>query len=1212
MALTPVTTETIIARNFAGLFGKILGFSSMNTEVAKAGLDTDAYLNVLFLNNFSNATSEVIANLLVTNTGITDPQTVADATAYVIWVLDTNIGYNGGKQFLGAAIDDILDELRLLEGGTNEEYGAIATAWNEGITAAETYAQTPSNTDTTFDLSDTTDPVATAPDAVSYAENQAADAVLATVSATDDVGVTGFEITTGNDDGLFAISATGEITLTEAGLASAANDFETTPNTFTLGVVASDEKGNKSAAVDVVFNVTDVDDVAPALATVNPAVVAGTSVFLNYDEALNTSKLPLGTDFTVIAGGTTAITVNSVTVSGSTVTLGLASAPSGAVTISYTPNADANKALQDAAGNKSAALTSQAAVADTTAPTLASSTPADNATAVAVADNVVLTFSETVKAGTGNIVLTNSADSTDTRTIDVTSSQVTFSGSTVTINPTADLKAATNYTVTLASGVIKDIAGNSFAGVSGSNLDFTTVGAATTGQTFTLTGATDVINSTGGTLKGSAGTLDNSGNDTIIGDLSATPSTIIASDQIDGGTGTDVYKIFGAFTAGTSVTGVVTNVETLYVSTVADADQNFSSLAKAGTGISSIQIADASLLGTGATRTITTTTGQALSLSTGASNTHTADDVTWAAPNADTSLNLTLNGYQGGVGATPVALTVTSTGATTQNIASTGAANKVSTLTLGAITNKLVVTGDKALTVSANLVSSGGATLLKTIDASSTTGGVKIKLAATADAALTFTGGSGDDAITLADNNLGSLTSGTQLDGGEGANDKLGIFDTALTTAELTAINATKNFEVLGLNAALPLDASQLSTIKKFSLDTDAIQSIIKMKTGSEITLPVAHAATLATSGDTGVNDLKLNIGTATTTGITSGGVLTITQPTVALTSNGTNAAVNSIAVANADNSVYTITGSNDLTFSQALAGTSTGSKIDASAFTGKLVVTGSALSDVLIGGSGADTLTAGTNTAAATAVTAVAQVGTITFAGTDNDATAETLVTTITDAGGTSTFITTVLANGNATDVGTTVSAVTGSVTGTSSQVYTVTEAAGVVTITANTPGIAFTAVTAASSGDDITAGALATTTANVVGVTGAVQSVDSLTGNGGADKFAFTTADIDTAAGVITAKIADFTANSDTISTVTGAAGSATNYLEATSAAADLATLLAAADAALTGAVKYYVGQVGANSYLVTDNNGTGYTNVIELTGVALTGISQVDIVA
>ncbi len=111
--------------------------------------------------------------------------------------------------------------------------------------------------------------------------------------------------------------------------------------------------------------------------------------------------------------------------------------------------------------------------ADITPPLRVSATPSDNATAVALDSNIVLTFNENVQAGTGNIVISNG---TDIRAIDVTDSgQVSFSGHTVTINPTEELYASSTYSVQMASGVIKDLAGNAFAGISNvTTFDFTT------------------------------------------------------------------------------------------------------------------------------------------------------------------------------------------------------------------------------------------------------------------------------------------------------------------------------------------------------------------------------------------------------------------------------------------------------------------------------------------------------------------------------------------------------------------------------------------------------------------------------------------------------------------------------------------------------------------------------------------------------------------
>lgn len=119
-------------------------------------------------------------------------------------------------------------------------------------------------------------------------------------------------------------------------------------------------------------------------------------------------------------------------------------------------------------------------VTDTVAPVISSFSPADGSTGVAVGANLVLTFNEAVRAGTGNVVIYNSSG-TAVRTISVTdTSQVTFSGSTMTINPTADLAAGTSYYVQMVSGVVRDTAGNNFAGITtNTQFNFTTASGTT-------------------------------------------------------------------------------------------------------------------------------------------------------------------------------------------------------------------------------------------------------------------------------------------------------------------------------------------------------------------------------------------------------------------------------------------------------------------------------------------------------------------------------------------------------------------------------------------------------------------------------------------------------------------------------------------------------------------------------------------------------------
>ncbi len=135
--------------------------------------------------------------------------------------------------------------------------------------------------------------------------------------------------------------------------------------------------------------------------------------------------------------------------------------------------------------------------ADLIRPTLISATPADDSNAVARGASIELTFSEALRAGTGKIYITNGAtqtsfgadgqpkvrivQATETRVIDVNdASQVTIAGNKVTINPTADLKAGTGYSVVVDPGALKDLAGNSHAGLLDANrLNFKTVAAAT-------------------------------------------------------------------------------------------------------------------------------------------------------------------------------------------------------------------------------------------------------------------------------------------------------------------------------------------------------------------------------------------------------------------------------------------------------------------------------------------------------------------------------------------------------------------------------------------------------------------------------------------------------------------------------------------------------------------------------------------------------------
>ncbi|MDZ4201634.1 MAG: Ig-like domain-containing protein, partial [Gallionella sp.] len=136
--------------------------------------------------------------------------------------------------------------------------------------------------------------------------------------------------------------------------------------------------------------------------------------------------------------------------------------------------------VKDLAGNALVTAASlnfrTAVVADTTPPTVASFSPADGATGIGINSSMNLTFSEAIQRGTGSIVIRDEGNRV-IESFDVASSnRLTFSNNTLTIMPTNSLVNSTRYTISLASGSVKDAAGNAYAG--SSTYSFTTAASA--------------------------------------------------------------------------------------------------------------------------------------------------------------------------------------------------------------------------------------------------------------------------------------------------------------------------------------------------------------------------------------------------------------------------------------------------------------------------------------------------------------------------------------------------------------------------------------------------------------------------------------------------------------------------------------------------------------------------------------------------------------
>ena len=112
-------------------------------------------------------------------------------------------------------------------------------------------------------------------------------------------------------------------------------------------------------------------------------------------------------------------------------------------------------AFDDSSSNSYAGISSTTALSFTSinsVPTLTSSVPADDAIDVERDATIVLNFSENVDAESGNITIKKTSDNSIFETIDVTSGQVTGSGSTqITVTPSSNFDVKTEYYILIDS-----------------------------------------------------------------------------------------------------------------------------------------------------------------------------------------------------------------------------------------------------------------------------------------------------------------------------------------------------------------------------------------------------------------------------------------------------------------------------------------------------------------------------------------------------------------------------------------------------------------------------------------------------------------------------------------------------------------------------------------------------------------------------------------
>ena len=507
----------------------------------------------------------------------------------------------------------------------------------------------------------------------------------------------------------------------------------------------------------------------------------------------------------------------------------------------------------------------------------------------------------------------------------------------------------------------------------GNAIDFQS--SVTPGETFTLTKGIDNYNATNG--KATAG------NDTYIAAIdntNAESNTLNTGDVIDGAGGDDTLDLIIAGNGAATWPAVtVKNVEILKLKQVATSGAI--DLANFDSNLKTIELRESSANATlnnalktqsftvkniTATSNLTTDINFKAGELSGSSDAInlTLNNVT-AAPGASNTLNLDGGAPNQGVEIVNVKVEGGNAELKALNVRDNGSNT---TLT------KLVVTGDKNLTVTNAIDFAGGA---GEVDASAFTGRLSLNLDNNDD--VTVKGGKGDDTFLFG----ASLTSIDSIDGGDGK-DTLGADTFADLQAAFNA-NRVSNIEALRIQELITttgtLDVSKAGNISDITLKgvkAGVTATFDKLAADAAFTIRVGGSGTLvanlkdATLAGTN-NTLTLTLGSANDGGAINAGTITangVENVNIAARGKAANFTANNTLTitANADLKKVVVSGEEGLTLT---AGSSI-TEYDASASTGEqntslvtfsasgAMIKGGSRNDVLRGGAGNDTIVGG------------------------------------------------------------------------------------------------------------------------------------------------------------------------------------------------------------------------------------------------------------
>jgi methionine-rich copper-binding protein CopC len=742
---------------------------------------------------------------------------------------------------------------------TGNSYAGITDTTSLSFTTADIVAPTissfsSSTSDGSYNVGDTINITATASESI-----QSGNTLTVTLDTGDTVLLTAASAGT---------TLTGTYTV---GAGDTSSDL--TVSSFAIGTVA-DTAGNAMTSTTVPSNNNIADSSAIVIDTSAPTISSFSSTTSNGSYNVgDTINITATASESIQSGNTLTVTLDT----GDTVLLTAASAGTtltgtytvgaGDTSSDLTVSSFAIGTVADTAGNAMTSTTvpsnnniadNSAIVIDTSAPTLSSSSPADDATAVAVGSNIVLNFSEAVDVESGDIVIYKASDDSVVETIAVTDGQVTGTGTaTITINPSSDLASSTQYYVKIAATGFDDPTGNSYAGITDTtSLSFTTAdivaptissfssstsdGSYNVGDTINITATASESIQSGNTL---TVTLDTG--DTVLLTAASAGTTLTGTYTVGAGdTSSDLTVSSFAIgtvadTAGNAMTSTtvpsnnnIADSSAIVIDTSAPTISSFSSTTSNGSynvgDRINITATASESIQSGNTLTVTLDTGDTVLLTAASAGTTLTGTYTVGA--GDTSSDLTVSSFAIGTVADTAGNAMTSTTVpSNNNIADNSAividtsAPTISSFSSSTSDGSYNVGDTINITATASESIQSGNTLTVTLD----TGDTVLLTAASAGTTLTgtYTVGAGD---TSSDLTVSSFAIGT-------------VADTAGNAMTSTTVPSNNN---IADNSAIVIDTSA-PTLSSSSPADDATAVAV----GSNIVLNFSEAVDVE-SGD--------------------------------------------------------------------------------------------------------------------------------------------------------------------------------------------------------------------------------------------------------------------------------------------------------------------------------------------------------------------------